>query len=84
MYVFRPNYFVRALAGDMGIREARLSDGALTALEGHVWPGNVRELRNVIERGLVNARGGDVEATHLGLAPTLQTAVVRATRRSLR
>lgn len=67
-------YFMRSLAGHMGIREARLSQGALTALEGHTWPGNVRELRNVIERGLVNARGGDVEAQHLGLAPAPVTA----------
>ena len=33
----------------------------------HAWPGNVRELRNVLERGLVVARGPRIEAHDLGL-----------------
>jgi DNA-binding NtrC family response regulator len=30
---------------------------ALTLLQRHTWPGNVRELQNVIERGVILARG---------------------------
>ncbi len=61
-------HFVRRFSQEMGIRDAHLAEGAVAALESHQWPGNVRELRNVIERSLVNARGGDIEASHLGLA----------------
>lgn len=61
-------HFVRHFSQEMGIRDAHLAEGAIAVLESHPWPGNVRELRNVIERSLVNARGGDIEPSHLGLA----------------
>ncbi len=61
-------HFVRQFSHEMGIRHAHLGDEAIKVLESHQWPGNVRELRNVIERSLVNARGGDIEVAHLGLA----------------
>ena len=41
------------------------SDGALAALAVYRWPGNVRELQNAVERAVVLARGGPVEARHL-------------------
>lgn len=41
------------------------SDGALAALAAYRWPGNVRELQNAVERAVVLARGGPVEARHL-------------------
>src|SRR5207247_1608146 len=34
---------------------------ALEHLEGYAWPGNVRELENVIERGVVLAKGSLVD-----------------------
>lgn len=74
-------YFVRQLGGEMGMRGAHLSEAAMNAIERYRWPGNVRELRNVIERGIVNARGGAVQPSHLVLtaepvSPTLRTEVL--------
>jgi DNA-binding NtrC family response regulator len=42
-----------------------ISDGALVRLAAHPWPGNVRELENVMERAVVMAPGGTIEADHL-------------------
>ena len=36
--------------------------GALAMLAAHDWPGNVRELGNVLERALIYAEGGRIEA----------------------
>lgn len=38
-------------------RSVGVSDEALKLLQQHTWPGNVRELQNVIERGVILARG---------------------------
>ncbi len=38
------------IGADLGRPSLRLSDAAITALQGYAWPGNVRELRNVLER----------------------------------
>jgi DNA-binding NtrC family response regulator len=42
-----------------------IADEALALLEAYSWPGNVRELRNVIERGVVLARKGNLREEHL-------------------
>jgi len=42
---------------------------ALQALERHGWPGNVRELRNVVTKAAVLARGSEIGAGDLLLAP---------------
>jgi DNA-binding NtrC family response regulator len=41
-----------------------VSDEALEVIVRYPWPGNVRELRNILERGLIQARGQSV----LGIA----------------
>ena len=41
------------------------SADALAALAAYRWPGNVRELQNAVERAVVLARDGPVEARHL-------------------
>lgn len=51
-----------------------LSEGALRALLGHPWPGNVRELGHVLERALLMADGGVVEAVDLGLRTVREPA----------
>jgi len=48
-----------------------LTSEARAALLRHRWPGNVRELRNVIERAIVRAAGGPVEARDLGIASAM-------------
>ncbi|MFN7960847.1 MAG: sigma-54 dependent transcriptional regulator [Thermoanaerobaculia bacterium] len=42
-----------------------LSSESLELLTSYPWPGNVRELRNVLERGVILASKGWVEAVHL-------------------
>ena len=57
--------FLRKAAKELGVTAPRLGDEALRLLLGHSWPGNVRELRNAIERAVVLAPGGVIEAEHL-------------------
>jgi DNA-binding NtrC family response regulator len=42
-----------------------VTDSAWDRLRGYDWPGNIRELRNVLERAVLLARGGPVDAIHL-------------------
>ncbi len=41
------------------------SADVLAAFRAYVWPGNIRELRNVVERAVVLARGGNIELEHI-------------------
>jgi two-component system response regulator HydG len=58
-------HFLRVYAAKNNRRLDGLSDDALKRLEAYAWPGNVRELENVIERGVVLARGTQVDLTDL-------------------
>jgi len=49
-------------------RPTGITSGTLALLQRHTWPGNVRELQNVIERGVILARG---EITPAELPPEL-------------
>lgn len=48
----------RHLARTIAGREIELPANVLNLLLAYSWPGNIRELRNVLERGLILARGG--------------------------
>jgi DNA-binding NtrC family response regulator len=51
-------HFCARFSSASGMRRAiGISSEALIMLQGHSWPGNVRELQNVIERGVILARG---------------------------
>jgi DNA-binding NtrC family response regulator len=50
-----------------GASPPRLTEEAMDALQRYRWPGNVRELRNVIERAVLLANGGVINATDLPL-----------------
>ena len=52
-----------------GTHPPRLSDDAMRALQEYRWPGNVRELRNVMERAVLLASGGTIQARDLPLHP---------------
>jgi len=54
-----------------------ITAAAIEALLSHDWPGNIRELRNVIERGVVIARGSQITMDDLP-GPIRQTAPTRA------
>ncbi len=43
----------------------RLTNEAISALEGHDWPGNVRELRNALAHAMAHAPDGIVRPEHL-------------------
>ncbi len=49
-----------------GLPEAKLSPAAREKLLAQPWQGNVRELENALERGLILAGEGEIEAGHLG------------------
>ena len=53
-------HFAREIALRNNWKEARIAPEALERLARYGWPGNVRELRNVVERALILARGGEI------------------------
>ena len=55
------NFFMERAAEICGHSARRITKDALAVLQTYDWPGNVRELRNVIERLLIMAPGGDDE-----------------------
>jgi DNA-binding NtrC family response regulator len=63
-----------------GMAPPTLTPEAVSALERYRWPGNVRELRNVIERAVLLATGGTIDARDLpigvetGAAPRVAPA----------
>jgi DNA-binding NtrC family response regulator len=62
--------FVVESCNDCGFAPKHLTPTALETLASHDWKrNNVRELRNVIERAVVYARGGEIGATELALNP---------------
>jgi DNA-binding NtrC family response regulator len=60
---------VESLIGDMDRKhDCRVTDVSaevMEALQRHRWPGNVRELRNVLERAVILAGEGTIEAKYL-------------------
>ena len=60
-------HFLEHLNLEMSHRIEEVSPGALSALMRYHWPGNVRELRNVLERGMVVAKGLLIMPEDLGL-----------------
>jgi two-component system response regulator HydG len=58
-------HFLRVYAAKNNRRLEGFTDEAIRRLEGYAWPGNVRELENVIERGVVLARGTLIDVTDL-------------------
>jgi len=48
------------LAAGLPESPAELEDAALDRLLRYAWPGNIRELRNVLERAMILARGGEL------------------------
>ncbi|MGH9339234.1 MAG: sigma-54-dependent transcriptional regulator [Acidobacteriota bacterium] len=42
-----------------------LRDETLKVMEEYPWPGNVRELKNIVERGVILAKGDWIEPSHL-------------------
>jgi DNA-binding NtrC family response regulator len=60
-------HFLEVSSRRYGREIETFSDSALDALMRHPWPGNVRELQHAVERSVLMARGGRIEAADLGL-----------------
>jgi len=58
-------HFLRVYGAKNNRRLDGFTDEALQRLEGYAWPGNVRELENVVERGVVLARGPRIDVGDL-------------------
>jgi len=55
------NHFIKYYNHKAGKKISGLSDRALKTLEAYSWPGNIRELENLIERGVLLAKGTIIE-----------------------
>ncbi len=60
-------HFVHRFATDYGWPATALTAAARDRLRAHRWPGNVRELENTLHRGVIEARGADIDVAHLAL-----------------
>jgi len=67
-------YFLRRFAERRGDSVPRLSEEAAQVLREYDWPGNVRELENAMERAVVFAGDGEIEASDLPEAVRNRTA----------
>src|SRR5213079_2741165 len=50
-------HFLKRFSGENTKPVSEIDDATMTILQSHAWPGNIRELENVIERGVILARG---------------------------
>jgi two-component system nitrogen regulation response regulator NtrX len=61
-------HFSRQVCAQNGWKPMQFSPDAVVALQRYAWPGNVRELRNVVERLMLLAVHGQVDAATVELA----------------
>ena len=61
-------HFASVVCAQNGWKPTPFASAALAALEAYTWPGNVRELRNMVERLLLLATCGSVDAATVELA----------------
>jgi len=59
------DYFLRRMAGELGLPNPGIAPEAMALLARHDWPGNVRELANVLEKGLIFSRGRPISPEDL-------------------
>jgi len=74
------DWFVEHLPQELKKRPQKLDTAAREMLRTYPWPGNVRELRNCLERAVILAEDGVIEARHLRLAPAGESAPPPASR----
>lgn len=68
-------HFAAQVCAQNGWKPVPFTPEAMEALQSHPWPGNVRELRNMVERLMLLATDGqvDAETVHLALPKTSPT-----------
>ena len=67
-------HFIGKFARQMGVAPAGAGADALAKLREYNWPGNVRELENIIERGMILAKGAALAAVHLDFGRRANTS----------
>ena len=60
--------FVEEFSRSFGKRIERISGENMLALQQYSWPGNIRELRNLVERAMITASGGQLTIVLLATA----------------
>ena len=70
------NKLLARAAAQVGKRNLRLSESAVTALRKHTWPGNVCELANTLERAAILCSGDTIESSDLRLQRAGPTRLV--------
>jgi formate hydrogenlyase transcriptional activator len=55
------DHFIKQASRRLGVSRPRLTRLLVQQLQSYDWPGNVRELQNVIERGVILAKGGKLQ-----------------------
>jgi PAS domain S-box-containing protein len=68
------DHFCQKFAERTGKDIEGVSGNARSILQRYDWPGNVRELANIIERGVILARGRLLRAEHIALSDRSATA----------
>src|SRR5499425_1988835 len=71
-------HYLRIYSAKNGRKLEGFSNEAVARLESYAWPGNVRELENLVERAVVLARAGVIEAGNL--PPNVTERAVTFTR----
>lgn len=66
-------HFFEKFKAETGRKISGFAPAAIAEMRSYRWPGNVRELRNMIERGVLLARGNYIEPEDLSLS-NLNTA----------
>jgi DNA-binding NtrC family response regulator len=62
------DHFAEQVCAQNGWKPIPFSQDAMKTLQAYSWPGNVRELRNMVERLMLLATGGEVDASTVELA----------------
>src|SRR6185295_2753510 len=63
-------HFLERFAADLKKPVTGFSRSAVRAVRRHMWPGNIRELENTIERAVLMAESGEIDARDLNLPGT--------------
>jgi two-component system response regulator AtoC len=61
------DHFVKKISLKMGKKFEGVTKKAMDLLMAYNWPGNIREMENALERGMIMATGGIVDAQDLPL-----------------
>ena len=66
------DHLLERIAGERELPPLRLAPEVRTMLQRHAWPGNVRELENTLQRLVVLAGGGSIDAPVVATDPDLR------------